>query len=181
MKRLSPLSTAIPMHIGWFGKKYGDHSGSGASSAAAQPWRRMSATAGSIVGTHDELIRITSDHSLVNELYEQGALTASQAEQSPQRHVITRAVGAGPTVLPSIQPLPLEQGDLLLLCTDGLTSMVPDADIRPVPPKRTGGYRPDRQSSLCVWPTRLAAMTTSRVVLSISIVDTLLFQAREKP
>jgi PPM family protein phosphatase len=76
-----------------------------------------------------ELTRITSDHSLVNELYEQGALTASQAEQSPQRHVITRAVGAGPTVLPSIQPLPLEQGDVLLLCTDGLTSMLPDADI----------------------------------------------------
>ncbi len=78
---------------------------------------------------NDELIRITSDHSLVNELYEQGALTASQAERSPQRHVITRAVGAEPTVLPSITAFTVAPGDKLLLCTDGLTSMVPDEQI----------------------------------------------------
>ena len=77
----------------------------------------------------DELIRITSDHSLVNELYKQGALTASQAEQSPQRHVITRAVGAEPTVLPSITAFTVAPGDKLLLCTDGLTSMLPDKQI----------------------------------------------------
>ena len=78
---------------------------------------------------NDELIRITSDHSLVNELYEQGALTASQAEKSPQRHVITRAVGAEPTVLPSITAFTVAPGDKLLLCTDGLTSMVQDEQI----------------------------------------------------
>lgn len=78
---------------------------------------------------NDELIRITSDHSLVNELYKQGALTASQAEQSPQRHVITRAVGAEPTVLPSITAFTVAPSDKLLLCTDGLTSMVPDEQI----------------------------------------------------
>jgi protein phosphatase len=77
----------------------------------------------------DELIRITSDHSLVNELYKQGALTASQAERSPQRHVITRAVGAEPTVLPSITAFTVAPGDKLLLCTDGLTSMLPDEQI----------------------------------------------------
>jgi PPM family protein phosphatase len=75
------------------------------------------------------LTRVTSDHSLVNELYEQGALTASQAAHSPQRHVITRAVGAEPTVLPSIKPISVAHGDLLLLCTDGLTSMVTDEAI----------------------------------------------------
>jgi serine/threonine protein phosphatase PrpC len=78
---------------------------------------------------NNELIRITSDHSLVNELYEQGALTASQAERSPQRHVITRAVGAEPTVLPSITAFTVARGDKLLLCTDGLTSMLPDEQI----------------------------------------------------
>lgn len=77
----------------------------------------------------DELFRITSDHSLVNELYKQGALTASQAEQSPQRHIITRAVGVEPTVLPSITAFTFAPGDKLLLCTDGLTSMVPDEQI----------------------------------------------------
>ncbi|ADW16612.1 protein serine/threonine phosphatase [Desulfobulbus propionicus DSM 2032] len=72
---------------------------------------------------------LTSDHSLVNELVRKGALTASQARQSSQRHVITRAVGAEPTVMPTLQQQPLAVGDILLLCTDGLTSMLSDRDI----------------------------------------------------
>lgn len=76
-----------------------------------------------------ELIRITDDHSLVNALYEQGALTASQARHSLQRHVITRAIGAEPTVQPSIKSVTIVPGDLLLLCTDGLTGMVTDGEI----------------------------------------------------
>lgn len=75
------------------------------------------------------LSRLTSDHSLVNELYKQGALTASQAEHSPQRHVITRALGAEATVRPSVQQKMVLPGDILLLCTDGLTAMLPDAGI----------------------------------------------------
>ncbi len=77
----------------------------------------------------DGLSRITSDHSLVNALCEQGALTASQAIHSPQRHVITRAIGAEPSVDPSIAPLAIATGDRLLLCTDGLTNMVTDEQI----------------------------------------------------
>jgi len=76
-----------------------------------------------------EVTRITSDHSLVNELYEQGVLTASQARQSPQRHVITRAIGAQPSVLPAIETIPVVPGDGLLLCTDGLTGMVTDEEL----------------------------------------------------
>ena len=75
------------------------------------------------------LTQVTRDHSLVNQLCEQGALTASQAKQSPQRHIITRAIGAEPNVLPSIKRVAVAPGDMLLLCTDGLTSMVGDADI----------------------------------------------------
>jgi protein phosphatase len=75
------------------------------------------------------LHQLTSDHSLVNDLVLQGALTAAQAKQSPQRHVITRAIGAEPTVVPTVTELTLQAGDQLLLCTDGLTSMVADADI----------------------------------------------------
>lgn len=77
---------------------------------------------------HD-LRRLTSDHSLVNELCQQGALTADQAEHSPQRHVITRAVGAGPSVVAALHKQAMRAGDLLLLCTDGLTSMAADAEI----------------------------------------------------
>lgn len=77
----------------------------------------------------NELRRLTSDHSLVNELCSQGALTADQAEHSPQRHVITRAVGAGPSVIPTMRRQTMRSGDLLLLCTDGLTSMANDGEI----------------------------------------------------
>lgn len=75
------------------------------------------------------LTRITCDHSLVNALCEQGALTASQARHSPQRHVITRAIGAEPSVDPSIASVAIAAGDMLLLCTDGLTNMVTDDQI----------------------------------------------------
>ncbi|WP_310599686.1 protein phosphatase 2C domain-containing protein [Desulfobulbus sp.] len=75
------------------------------------------------------LIRITSDHSLVHALCEQGALTEVQARQSPQRHVITRAIGAEAEVRPSIRAVEVDPGDVLLLCTDGLTAMVPDEAI----------------------------------------------------
>ncbi len=75
------------------------------------------------------LSRVTTDHSLVNELFKKGALTASQAEHSPQRHIITRAIGAGPVVTPTVQYRAILPGDILLLCTDGLTNMLSDARI----------------------------------------------------
>lgn len=75
------------------------------------------------------LSRETSDHSLVNDLINNGALTAEQAVHSLQHHVITRAIGAEATVTPSILSRPVVAGDMLLLCTDGLTRMLPDARI----------------------------------------------------
>lgn len=72
---------------------------------------------------------LTRDHSLVNELCDQGAMTPAQAEQSRQRHVITRAVGAAATVEPTVTTCDLRPGDLLLLCTDGLTAMLADTEI----------------------------------------------------
>lgn len=77
----------------------------------------------------NQLHQLTSDHSLVNELLSRGALTAQEVPHSPQRHVITRAIGAAPVVLPSIQEQSICDGDVLLLCTDGLTSMLTDIDI----------------------------------------------------
>lgn len=75
------------------------------------------------------LSRETSDHSLVNDLINNGALSAEQAVHSLQHHVITRAIGAEATVTASILYRPVVAGDMLLLCTDGLTSMLPDARI----------------------------------------------------
>ena len=76
-----------------------------------------------------QLHQLTSDHSLVNELLSKGTLTAQQAVRSPHRHVITRAIGAAAVVSPSVREQSLHSGDILLLCTDGLTGMLPDDEI----------------------------------------------------
>ena len=86
-----------------------------------------------------ELRCLTRDHSLVNELCDQGAMTPTQAEQSRQRHVITRAIGATATVAPTVTTCDLQPGDLLLLCTDGLTAMLADPEIAALLANNAGG------------------------------------------
>lgn len=75
------------------------------------------------------LSRMTSDHSLVNELFLKGMLTALQAEHSPQRHIITRAIGAEAAIAPTVKFRVVHPGDVLLLCTDGLSNMLSDTRI----------------------------------------------------
>lgn len=75
------------------------------------------------------LTRLTVDHSLVAELQRQGVMTADQARLSPQRHVITRAIGAEQVIEPTVARLPHASGDIYCLCTDGLTGMVGDEAI----------------------------------------------------
>ena len=75
------------------------------------------------------LHRMTHDHSLVNALRANGALPPGQAESSPQRHIITKALGAEQQVAPSIEVHLLQNNDRILLCTDGLTTMLPDRTI----------------------------------------------------
>jgi PPM family protein phosphatase len=79
-----------------------------------------------------ELIRLTRDHSLVGELVARGKLTEEQAEQHPQRSVITRALGPEASVQVDIDIFPARAGDLFLLCSDGLTSMVHEPKLRPL-------------------------------------------------
>src|SRR3954453_7344324 len=79
-----------------------------------------------------DLIRLTKDHSLVGELVARGKLTEEQAEQNPQRSVITRALGPEADVQVDIDIFPAKAGDLFLLCSDGLTSMVHEPALRPL-------------------------------------------------
>ena len=79
-----------------------------------------------------DLIRLTKDHSLVGELVARGKLTEEQAEQHPQRSVITRALGPEANVQVDIDIFPAKAGDLFLLCSDGLTSMVHEPKLRPL-------------------------------------------------
>jgi len=73
-----------------------------------------------------ELEQVTEDHSLVAELVRSGKLSPEEAETHPQRSVITRALGTDPDVDVDTFSIPTQPGDLFMLCSDGLTSMVED-------------------------------------------------------
>jgi PPM family protein phosphatase len=72
---------------------------------------------------------ITEDHSLVAELVRSGDLTRDQAAEHPQKNLITRALGADEDVDVDTAILPIEAGDRILLCSDGLSDMVSEAEI----------------------------------------------------
>ncbi len=79
-----------------------------------------------------QLERLTDDHSLVEELIRQGKLTAEEAEEHPQRSIITRALGPEPDVQVDTRTAPARDGDLFLLCSDGLTGMIGEAGVAQV-------------------------------------------------
>ena len=75
------------------------------------------------------LERLTRDHSLVEEMRRKGQLTEAQAEDHPQRSIITRALGPEPEVEVDLQTVPAQAGDVFLICSDGLTTMLGDEQI----------------------------------------------------
>jgi PPM family protein phosphatase len=76
-----------------------------------------------------ELSRLTEDHSLVEEMRRRGQLTAEEADEHPQRSIITRALGPEPDVLVDTRSWAARDGDVILLCSDGLTSMIPETRV----------------------------------------------------
>ncbi|HTL00472.1 MAG TPA: Stp1/IreP family PP2C-type Ser/Thr phosphatase [Pseudomonadales bacterium] len=76
-----------------------------------------------------ELARLTSDHSLVQQLVEQGILSAAEARRAPNRNIVTRAVGIEMDVECDLTEVDALAGDVFLLCSDGLTDMIDDATI----------------------------------------------------
>jgi PPM family protein phosphatase len=76
-----------------------------------------------------ELARLTADHSLVQLLVEQGILSPAEARRSPNRNIVTRAVGIEADVEVDVTEIDAAPGDVFLLCSDGLTDMIDDATI----------------------------------------------------
>jgi serine/threonine protein phosphatase PrpC len=76
-----------------------------------------------------KLERLTRDHSLVEEMRRKGQLTDAQAADHPQRSIITRALGPEPEVEVDLQTVPAQAGDVFLICSDGLTTMLGDEQI----------------------------------------------------
>jgi len=75
------------------------------------------------------LLQVTTDHSLVAQYVASGAISAEEAEHHPQRNVITRALGIDWEIIVDSHTVNLRAGDRVLICSDGLTSMVPHAEI----------------------------------------------------
>ena len=78
---------------------------------------------------NEEARQITRDHSLVEEMVRRGELGKKEARSHPDRHIITRALGAGADVEADIFEVDIRKGDQILMCSDGLTNMVEDEEI----------------------------------------------------
>lgn len=76
------------------------------------------------------LVQVTEDHSVAAELVKSGGISRSQASEHPYRHYLTRALGTSDAVEVDVYRLTLSPGDALLLCTDGLTDVLSDEEIR---------------------------------------------------
>ena len=79
----------------------------------------------------ESIKRLTRDHSYVGRLVESGIVRSEDAESHPQRHILTAALGSGRDVMPNVpvSPMPIKDGDVLILCTDGLWSLVTDQEL----------------------------------------------------
>ena len=77
----------------------------------------------------EKIIQLTKDHSIVQKLIESGTITPKQAKTHPQKNLITRAVGTDRYVEIDVNRVICTKGDYILLCTDGLSSMVDESDM----------------------------------------------------
>ena len=82
------------------------------------------------VAGNGKIRQITKDHSWVEEMVRRGGIGKEEARNHPDKNIITRAVGAEETVKIDFFQVPLQEGDIVLMCTDGLTNMLEDEEIR---------------------------------------------------
>lgn len=79
---------------------------------------------------NDQITQITADHSLVAEMVRLGEIDQNIAKVHPDKNIITRAIGVGPKVKIDLFEEKLKKGDFILMCSDGLTNMIEDEDIK---------------------------------------------------
>lgn len=81
------------------------------------------------LSANNTFTQLTADHSFVQELVSRGEISESDANLHPQKNLITRAVGVGRTIDIDYDEIDVEQGNVILICSDGLTNMCSDAEI----------------------------------------------------
>ncbi len=112
---------------------------------------------------------LTADHSLVAEQVRRGLMTEEQAERSPQKNIITRALGVDDTVDVELDEIPLMQGDTVLLCSDGLTRGVQPAEILDVIRHKK---EPQAASERLVEMANAAGGLDNTTVILVNVQDT---------
>ena len=80
----------------------------------------------------DRIEQITEDHSLVEEMVRMGEISREQARNHPDKNIITKAIGVSDNVEPDYFDTELRKGECLLMCSDGLSNMVPDQQIKEI-------------------------------------------------
>jgi protein phosphatase len=115
-----------------------------------------------------ELARVTTDHSLVEELMAAGELTEEEAERDPRRSQITRALGLEPGVEVDLHPIELAPGDRLLFCSDGLTTMVRENEIARI---LADSAEPAKAAQTLVDAANEAGGVDNTTVLVVDVVD----------
>ena len=78
---------------------------------------------------NEEIVQITRDHSKVEEMVRMGVIDRESARNHPDKNIITRAIGASDNVEADFFTVELEEGDIVLMCSDGLTNMLEDKEI----------------------------------------------------
>jgi PPM family protein phosphatase len=115
-----------------------------------------------------QLSQITDDHSLVEEMVRGGELTKEQAEVHPQRSIITRALGIDPEIDVDVYPVELREGDRVLFCSDGLTTMVRQDEIAGILSREPD---PERAAQLLVDAANAAGGEDNVTALVVEVVE----------
>src|SRR3954447_14949686 len=79
--------------------------------------------------TRGELLRVSTDHSVVQELVDSGRISEEQARVHPERHIVTRALGGPDPLDPDFFSIALAEAERILLCSDGVTDLIRDAEL----------------------------------------------------
>jgi len=116
----------------------------------------------------NEMVRVTEDHSLVEELVREGRLTPEQAEAHPQRAIVTRALGVDADVEVDTYEISVDPGDRVLICSDGLTTMVRERDIERFARSERD---PQRAADLLVAAANEAGGEDNITVIVIDVLD----------
>ena len=117
---------------------------------------------------HGTLVRVTHDHSYVEELVDSGQITADEARNHPSRSVVTRALGSDPEMYADHFTLEVSDGDRIILCSDGLSSMILDDEIESI---AVSNITPQNAADSLVSAALTAGGADNITVIVVDILD----------